>query len=74
MGIPGGSVLQSTRDESSVIVVGPKRVKFGEEELSLTAATRQVPGTDYSVAPGPFWTFNGKRISDIYEETYGDVD
>lgn len=74
MGIPVGSVLQSTRDESSVIVIAPKRVKLGEDELSLTAATRQVLGTDYSVAPGPFWTFEGKRISDIYEETYGDVD
>jgi len=74
MGIPIGSVLQSTRDESTVTVIASKRVKFGEDELSLTAATRQVLGTDYSVAPGPFWTFNGKRISDIYEETYGDVD
>lgn len=72
MGIPIGSILQSTRDESTVTVVAPKRVRMGEEELSLTAATRRVLGTEYSVQPGPFWTFNGKRITDIYEETYGD--
>ena len=72
MGIPIGSILQSTRDDTTVTVIAPKRVKMGEEELSLTAATRRVLGTEYSVQPGPFWTFNGKRITDIYEETYGD--
>ena len=74
MGIPIGSTLQSTRDETTVTVIAPKRVKLGEEELSLTAATRRVLGTEYSVQPGPFWTFNGKRITDIYEETYGEAD
>ncbi len=74
MDIPIGSILQSTRDETTVIVVAPKRVKLGEEEMSLTAATRQMLGNEHNVAPGPFWMFNGKRISEIYEETYGDVD
>ena len=74
MDIPIGSILQSTRDETTVTVVAAKRVKLGEEEMSLTAATREMLGNEHDVAPGPFWTFNGKRISEIYEETYGDVD
>lgn len=73
MGIPIGAELNSVKDDVIVTVVGPKKVKFGDEEMSLTAATRQVLGLEYSVAPGPHWTYNGKLIRDIYEETYGDM-
>jgi len=71
MGIPVGSSLQFTRDATTVVVVGPKKVKLGDEEMSLTAATRQLFGIDYNVQPGRFWTFEGHPLSEIYEETYG---
>ena len=71
MGIPLGEMLQSTHDETCVMVVGPKKVKFGEEETSLTAATRDVLGLDYSVAPCPHWTHKGRLLSEIFDETYG---
>jgi hypothetical protein len=70
MQIPVGSVLVSTVNQSTAIVVGPKKVRLDGEEMFLTAATRKVLGTEYSVAPAPYWTFNGRRLSDIYEETY----
>lgn len=73
MGIPVGSRLQSTRDDSFVTVTGPRKVLFGDEEMSLTAATRQMLGNDYQVAPGPYWSFNGRTIRDIYEDTYPDA-
>ena len=44
------------------------------EEMSLTTATRQVLALQYNVAPGPFWTFDGKLLSEIYEATYGNVE
>jgi hypothetical protein len=71
MGIPTGSELKSTHNDSVAIVVGPRKVAFGDETMSLTAATRQVLQLDYSVQPGRHWTYNGKLIHDIYEETYG---
>jgi hypothetical protein len=74
MGIPMNSVLHSTDSDATVVVVAPKRVRLGEEEMSLTAATRQILQLDYSVAPGSHWTFNGKLINEIYEETYGDME
>ncbi|MBN8459934.1 MAG: GIY-YIG nuclease family protein [Verrucomicrobia bacterium] len=74
MNIPTGSILQFTRGDSTVAVAGPRKVRLGEAEMSLTAATRELLGTDYSVAPGPFWSYGGKLISDIYEETYGSTD
>ena len=73
MDIPIGSTLLFTKGDAAVVVTGPKKVRMGEEEMSLTAATRQLLGLEYSVAPGPYWTFNGKRVRDIYDQTYGEA-
>jgi hypothetical protein len=72
MGIPVGSQLLSTHDDSVVTVVSDRKVMLGDNEMSLTAATRQMMGVDYNLAPGPYWTFNGRTIRDIYNETYPD--
>lgn len=77
VGIPIGSELRSVRDGSSVTVVGPRKVQLGDDQTSLTAATRrvlQLDDEDNDVAPGRHWTYNGKLIQDFYEETYGDVE
>jgi hypothetical protein len=74
MGIPLGAILLSTTTESTVTVIGPKRVRLGTEDMSLTAATRQVHGLEYSIAPTFVWTFNGRLLRDIYNETYADLD
>lgn len=71
MGIPVGSELRSTHGDAVVTVVGPRRVTYLGEEQSLTAATRAVLGLDYSVAPGPHWTFRGRLLREVYEATYG---
>jgi hypothetical protein len=71
MGIPVGAILQSAQDDTAVEVVSAKRVRMGEEEISLTAATRQVLGLEYSVAPSPHWTYQGRSLREIYDETYG---
>ena len=72
MSIPVGAHLLSTHDDTIVVVVSPRRVKWGEEEMSLTSATRRVLGFDYDVAPAPHWTYLGRSLRDVYEETYGE--
>lgn len=73
MAIPSGAILRSTHGEETVVVVDARRVRAGDEDLSLTAATRRVLANDYDVAPGPHWTYEGKLLSAIYEETYPDA-
>lgn len=73
MGIPMGAELISIYDDSAAIVCGPRKVRYQGEETSLTAATKFILQVEYAVNPGPFWTYNGKTISDIYNETYPDV-
>ena len=74
MGIPTDAVLDSVHDTTTVAVVSPKKVLLSGEEMSLTAATQKVLKISYSVAPGPHWSYQGKLIREIYEETYGDIE
>lgn len=74
MGIPLGAELHSVHSDAVVVVVAPKKVCLGDEEMSLTAATREDLGLEYSVAPGPHWTYEGRLIRDIYDETYGEAE
>jgi hypothetical protein len=71
MGIPVGAILQSVHNDTLVEVISAKRVRMNGEEISLTAATRQVLGLEYSVAPSPHWTYQGRILKEIYDETYG---
>ena len=72
MGIPIGEVLNSIHDDTVVVVSSSRKVRFAEQELSLTKMTQQVLKTEHSIQPSPHWTYKGRRLSEIYEETYGD--
>lgn len=73
MGIPVGSSLIFTRLNQSVEVASDRKVFFEGEESSLTAVTRKLMETEYNLAPGPYWTFEGRLLSDIYDKTYRTV-
>jgi hypothetical protein len=70
MGIPIGSELISIANGETVKVTGDRVVLFRGEETSLTNATRIILDNNYHVAPGPYWTFNGRKLKDLYNETY----
>jgi hypothetical protein len=71
MGIPPNSRLRWEDDHEQVeaTVLNDRRVNFNGAEMSLTAATERVLG--YRDHPCARWTYNGRRLSDIYDETYG---
>jgi hypothetical protein len=73
MGIPVGAVLRSVHGDQCATVAGPRSVRFADEEMSITAATRQVLNNNYDVAPGPHWTYEGRLLREIYNETYPTV-
>lgn len=70
MGIVPGSELISVANGEKVIVLDDRGVNFRGEETSLTNATRIILDNGYHVAPGPYWTYNGRKLRDIYNETY----
>lgn len=72
MGLHDGDTLVYVEDPNIIaVIVGPKKVSFeDEEETSLTAITTKLRNSKYSLQPTPWWTFEGKNLSDIYNETY----
>ena len=50
-----------------VIVVGDHKVQYNNEITSLSAIAKQFKG--YSVAGPQFFTYNGRLVVDIAEET-----
>ena len=70
MGIPLGSTLNSVHDEEICTVTENNKVLFRDEQQLLTAATQFKLERDYAVQPITHWTFEGRRLSEIYEETY----
>lgn len=76
MGIPRDSTLEYVRPNSTdpigedkAVVIDEKRVRFRDETMSLTEATRKA--TDFvNVAPTPYWSYRGRNLREIYNETY----
>lgn len=72
MEIPVGAMLIYKDGIIAVEVINEKKVNYSGKEMTLTAATREVMGIDYSVQPSPHWTYEGKLLKDIYESVYSD--
>jgi len=72
MNIESGSILLFKDGSTTVEVKGARKVIYNGETISLTAATRDLLGIDYSVQPSPHWTYQSKLLKDIYDETYSD--
>ena len=70
MGIPEGATLQFTQGEQTCTILNGRRVSYQGEETSLTALTKDLLGSTRPLRPAPYWLYKGKRLSEIYEETY----
>jgi hypothetical protein len=71
MGIAIGETLTFAGDgETTVVVVEERQVELNGERRSLTAATRQLKDLDYDVQPAPHWSYQGRSLRDLYNETY----
>jgi hypothetical protein len=66
--------LKYKEDNIQVTVVEEKKVSYNDNISSLTGVTREVMGLDYSVQPAPHWTYEGRVLTDIYNDTYAQGD
>jgi len=73
MGLPIGAELDFGSDGVTCLVVSGRKVEFEGEEYSLTALTQKLLGTDRPLQPSPYWSYEGKGLNQIYDETYGHV-
>lgn len=70
MNIPIGALLLFKDNETEVIVSDEKKVMFNGSDCSLTQVTKELLDLSYAIQPTPHWTYEGKKLIDIYEETY----
>jgi hypothetical protein len=72
MGIPLGAKLEFNRDDETYIVevCDTKKVSYYGVKKSLTAITKELLGIEHALQPTSYWTYNGKNLMDIYNETY----
>jgi len=72
MGIPLGAKLEFNRDDETYIVevCDAKKVSYCGVKKSLTAITKELLGIEHALQPTSYWTYNGKNLMDIYNETY----
>ena len=71
MGIADGSLLVF-RDGQTCFVEDPRHVRYDDTVFSLSALTQKLMDIEWAVQPSPYWTFNGKNLKDIYDETYAE--
>ena len=72
MGMQKGDILIWKDDPSITATVNSERkILFNDEETSLSALSAKLKGYNVKhIAPGAYWLFNDKLLSDIYDETY----
>ncbi len=77
MGIPIGSelIMNYNDQQYSSIVRTARTVIYNEEEYYLSALTAEIMESKFDhVHPTPHWSFNGKSLSDIYDDTYSYIE
>lgn len=71
MGMAKGDVLHWKEDPNITISVYTDRtVLYNNEEMAISAVTRDLKGSKWYVAPGSYWVYNNRLLSEIYDETY----
>lgn len=70
MGIAFGSELHPVNGGDTATVESARQVRFANEVMSLTQATKLSLGVEYTVGPAAHWRFEGRLLRDIYNETY----
>jgi hypothetical protein len=70
MGIPVDSQLHWKHGNEIAVVSSETKVRFNDAEMSLTELTSRLLDKGYDVQPGPHWLFDGRSLSEIYNEIY----
>lgn len=71
MGMNKGDELVWKDDPSIKITVFTDRtVLFNGEEMAISAVTRDLKKSKWYIAPGSYWLYKEKLLSEIYDETY----
>jgi hypothetical protein len=74
LGILPGSSLIFQDGVTTIQVLTNRKVEFEGQGCFLVTPTRKLLGLaeDYPIQPSPYWSYQGKRLKDIYEDFHGE--
>lgn len=74
LGIPPASPLLFQDGLTTIQVLTNRKVEFEDQACFLVTPTRKLLGLaeDYPIQPSPYWSYQGKRLKDLYEEFHGE--
>ena len=72
MGIPVGSTLVFEDGKTTCTVADGRRVTHEGETLAISTLTQKLLNVDRPLRGPMYWSFNERRLADLYEETYSD--
>lgn len=71
MGLRKGDVLNwKENPDVTISVYTDRTVMYNGKEMAISAVTRDLKGSKWYVAPGAYWTYKDRLLSEIYDETY----
>lgn len=71
MGMKKGDILTFTKDTTiEVSIIDEKKVMYQGETYSLTGITKKLLNISHAAQPTGYWSYEGKNLRDIYDETY----
>jgi hypothetical protein len=70
MGLDIGAEIHFIPLDASCFIESETKVQYGGQIWSLTALTKQLLQSERPVRPAPYWTYEGRKLSSIYDETY----
>jgi len=70
MGLDIGSELEFISFDATCLIESESKVRYENQIFSLTALTKQLLQSERPVRPAPHWTYKGRKLSSIYDETY----
>ena len=70
MGLDIGAEIQFIPFEEACFIESESKVRYKNQVMSLTALTKQLLESDRPVRPARHWTYKGRKLSSIYDETY----
>ena len=67
-----GDVLNFNRNDETCTVLNGRQVTYQGEAWFLSNLTNKLLNRTGPMHGAPYWSFNGKNLNDIYNETYKD--
>lgn len=70
VGVPVGSTLFFTEGPQTCTVEDPRHVCFEGDIWTMTRLAQRLTGLERSLRGSSYFTYQGKKLSEIYDETY----